>query len=385
MRDLIFVSLENWDDIWRRNQFLCAGLARRFPDQKILFVGRQRFIPREIALKRAARLRETLEPVPDYPNIFTTYLPKLLPNPAPGGQKINDKMMRAHVQRQARRLKLADPLLWLNPHYGGHFIGHLGERGVVYDITDDWELAADSEKQRLQIQKNDRELCRRVDLTITCSEALYESRRAISRRCLLLPNGVDAAHYRKSAEVPTQRLWKAPVFGYTGTLHPARIDLSIIRDLARAHPEGTVALVGPVAWLDDELKKLLAAQSNVVVTGALPYAQLPELMAQFDVCIVPHQQSAFTESLNPIKLWEYLACGKPIVSTDIAGFRSYPQFCRIAANSHDFILACREALQEARSGDLSLLQQRRTEAEGHSWEARIDTLLENLESAELLP
>ena len=75
----------------------------------------------------------------------------------------------------------------------------MNERAVVYDITDDWTVAASfSDSERALIVQQDRELCRRADLTIVCSQSLYDSRRDVARRILLLPNGVDAAHYLQS-------------------------------------------------------------------------------------------------------------------------------------------------------------------------------------------
>jgi teichuronic acid biosynthesis glycosyltransferase TuaH len=73
--------------------------------------------------------------------------------------------------------------------------------------------------------------------------------------------------------------------------------------------------------LPKEDAESLQRTGRVHLTGAVPYAEVPEYMRAFDVCITPHRMTLFTESLNPIKLWEYLAAGKPIVSTDVAGFR----------------------------------------------------------------
>jgi glycosyltransferase involved in cell wall biosynthesis len=103
-------------------------------------------------------------------------------------------------------------------------------------------------------------------------------------------------------------------------------------------------------------------------------------MRAFDVCIVPHRVTPFTESLNPIKLWEYLAAGKPIVSTDVAGFRDYPQFVRIASDAPSFLQAVQAALTE----DPSLPQARRAEAQHHSWNSRLDAV-EQVISATSLP
>ena len=368
MHDLIFVSLEDWDEIWRRNQFLVAAWAKRFPQQKILFVGQPR---------RGAVETQTL---PDFPNVTVTQLRKSLPNSLPLGQQINQKSARQQVRKLAQNLGIRSPILWLNPYDAGHFIGSLNERATIYDITDDWELAASTPQEKQKIHDLDRALCRRADATIVCSQALYESRIEYSKCLTLVPNGVDVAHYA-SVQAPPQapsqaesRRWNAPTFGYTGTVHAKRVDVDLVIQLARKYSDGSVVLVGPDV-LDDASRQKLGAQKNVHLIGAIPYAQIPDAMTQFDVCIVPHIESAFTESLNPIKLWEYLASGKPIVSTDVAGFRDYPQHAAIASGD-DFIAACGRVLEAANQENAARQSEaRRDEARDHSWESRLDDVL----------
>jgi glycosyltransferase involved in cell wall biosynthesis len=93
-------------------------------------------------------------------------------------------------------------------------------------------------------------------------------------------------------------------------------------------------------------------------------------MRAIDVCVVPHRMTAFTESLNPIKLWEYLAVGKPIVSTDVAGFRDYSHLVRIARTANEFVAAMTEAQAEG----LSRVEERRAVAREHSWRRRVDAI-----------
>ena len=377
--DLIFVSLENWDEVWRRNQFLCSGLARRFPESKILFVG----LPCDLSNSLRRRDFSGLAghrtwKVPGYDNITVTRPLKFAPNTLPSGRRWNERIFRNHVRREAQRLKLRNPLLWINPHDAVHLAGRLGESAVVYDITDDWTLGTISPMQKSLIVEQDRRLCRRADLVVVCSEALQKSREAQCKRLLLLPNGVDVEHYRDVAsDGGEMAAWlpslPAPVFGYTGTLHDDRTDPKLIVALARAFPEGSVLLIGP-DHLSRESRELLEAQPNIHLTGPVAYAKIANAMQAFDVCIVPHKESAFTESLNPIKLWEYLAFGKPVVSTDVAGFRDFPHLVRVATKPQEFIDACRQALHENGAG----LQARQAEAAQHSWSRRIDDLLEAL-------
>jgi teichuronic acid biosynthesis glycosyltransferase TuaH len=84
---------------------------------------------------------------------------------------------------------------------------------------------------------------------------------------------------------------------------------------------------------------------------------------------VPHLVNSFTESLQPIKLWEYLAAGKPIVATKVAGFRDYPQFVRLASDADEFARGVQDALQE---NTTTHHERRRNEAHNHSWESRLD-------------
>lgn len=373
--DIIFVSLENWDDVWRRNQFLCAAYARRYPDAKILFVG----LPRDLSgLARRGRFAEMRRPAdwspPGLPNITVTVPPKLLPNTLRAGRRLNEALMRSHVRGAARRLGLQGPLLWLNPHSAFHMAGQIGQNAVIYDITDDWISLTQAPWLVDLIRAQDAALCARADAVIVCSQKLYEMKQGMTTRLALIPNGVEAGHYAavldSSLPLPAEaQQWPRPVFGYTGTLHPDRVDVPLITGLARGLLSGSLALVGP-DYLRPEDHAALGALPNVFLTGPKPYAQLPEYMRAFDVCITPHLVTPFTESLNPIKLWEYLAAGKPIVSTNVAGFRDYPQFVSIAADADEFIALSQDALTE----DPAFGKARQAEAKRHSWDARLDAV-----------
>lgn len=381
--DLIFVSMENWDDIWRRNQFVCAELARRFPDDKILFVGLARDISNQI---RRGKLRDLgpddTRTVPDYPQITVTRPVKLLPNSFAIGRRVNDLIARRHIQKEAKKLALRSPILWLNPHSAVHLVGQLDESAAIYDITDDWTSLTQSLTTRELTIQQDAAMCRAVDAVIVCSKRLYELKKGLAQNLHLIPNGVDSEHYRfvmQGAEpLPEETTrWERPTFGYTGTIHPDRVDVSLIEQMAKAMQKGTIALVGPSHLLEQDRARL-EATGRVCLTGAVSYARIPQYMRAFDVCITPHVVTEFTESLNPIKLWEYLASGKPIVSTPVAGFRDYPRFVRLAEGAKAFLAEAQLALTED-PGAASLRQQ---EAQQHSWKQRTNHILEVFAAAE---
>jgi len=376
MHDLIFVSLEDWDEVWRRNQFLCAGLARRFADRKILFVGLARDVSHGLRRGHLGALRAAPPvAVPEYPNITLLHPLKVFPNTLAWGRRANEALARRQIRQAGATMGMEQPLLWLNPHSAVHMAGRMGERAVVYDITDDWISLTQKDWLRRLTAAQDAALCRRAEAVIVCSQKLFEMKRDLAKNLHLIPNGVDAAHYRRVQDTalplpPLAAHWPKPVLGYTGTIHPDRVDMGLVEALAQKFAHGTVALVGPNLLPPGDAARLKAL-GNVQMTGAVSYAQVPDYMRAFDVCITPHRMTPFTESLNPIKLWEYLAGGKPIVSTDVAGFRDYPQFVRIAGTTEAFLEACEAALAEGQTGQAA----RQAEARLHSWESRLDAVI----------
>ena len=375
---IVFVSMEDWDELWRRNQFICSEASRRSEKRRILFVGVQRNLSQRL-LRGAWKslLENPTWTVPGYPNITVTTALRVMPERYVWGRRFNEWITRTHVRRVAASLGLKQPVLWLNPHSAVHMVGRMSEKLVIYDITDDWEKVQQPAVQRAIIQAQDAELGAQADAVIVCSGSLQESKAAKFRRAVhLIPNGVDASHYDAVTNAnlpipaPAQR-WQKPVLGYTGTIHAERVDLGLVVSLAQRFSHGSVVLIGP-NLLNKSQQQMLAVVDNIHLPGTVPYQEIPAWMRAFDVCIVPHLVTAFTESLNPIKLWEYLAAGKPIVSTPVAGFRGYPRLVRLAGSAAGFVEAVGGALLEG----TALSDERRAEARRHAWSSRVDQIEE---------
>ena len=370
-RDLIFASLEDWDDVWRRNQFVCAELVRRDQQRRILFVALPRNVSHDLRHGRVAALRRTVTyPAPGVERVTVTHPLKLLPDSLVWGRRVNEWLYRRHVRRAARRLGFDRPALWVNPHWAGHVAGRMGESAVVYDVTDDWTAMTQSPAVVERVRRQDADLCGKADAVIVCSGGLAELKRPMNRNVHLVPNGVDADHYAgvldAGGPVPAAAsAWRRPVLGYTGTVHPDRVDVGLVAAVAAAWP-GSVVLVGP-DHLPAKDAARLDALPNVHRVAAVPYADVPTYMRAFDVCIVPHRVTPFTESLNPIKLWEYLAAGKPIVATPVAGFRDFTELVRLAGTAEEFLAAATEAVSEGGRGS----GERQAVAARNSWVARV--------------
>lgn len=376
MRDLVFISLENWDDIWRRNQFICAEYVRRFPHAQILFVGLSLNVSYALRRGNLASLKmNRCYQVPNLDRITITHALKLAPNTLSAGRKLNEYLLARHIRSAIRQLHMRRPILWINDHAAGHLIHGIDHSAVIYDITDDWLSLTQSPRLVDLIRRQDAALCSQADATIVCSQRLYDMKQTLAKNLYLIPNGVDSSHYsataRKDGPLPLgAENWPRPVYGYTGTIHPDRVDLKLIEFLSQRLKNGSLVLVGPDHFTPEQHDRI-AQCKNVFLTGPVAYRDVPSYMRAFDVCLTPHVVSPFTESLNPIKLWEYLACGKPIVSTNVAGFRDYPQLVRLAATPEDFLIQMLAAAQE---NNAQLAAARRAEAQKHSWVSRMNDI-----------
>jgi glycosyltransferase involved in cell wall biosynthesis len=155
---------------------------------------------------------------------------------------------------------------------------------------------------------------------------------------------VDVEHYRSSRQL--RRPHSTPVAGYVGVLDE-RLDLDLLAQLAEHLPDWTIRLVGPVAKIDPGL---LPRAANIEYAGFTQYAQLPAVMAGFDVALMPFALNQATRSISPTKTLEYLAAGLPVVSTRVHDVViDYPEVVEFADDGPDFADACRRVVVRDRS------------------------------------
>jgi teichuronic acid biosynthesis glycosyltransferase TuaH len=353
-RDLVVLSLEPWDEVWRRNQHLVAGLLAAEPDLRVLFV--EPPVDHLHDLRRGAsptlgrRLRR-LGPHDGAPEGRAwAYRPtKWLPRRLDAGG--DDRRARA-VERVAHRLGMADPLLWVNDPDGAAVLQATGWR-ALYDITDDWLRAVREPAELDRTRAAEQVLVAQCAEVVVCSPALVRAKGA-SRRVTLLTNAVDVDGYRTPAERPAD-LPDGDYALYVGTLHPDRLDVEPCLRLA-THLRATGArlvLVGPPLLDPLDLTRLEAA--GALVLGARPASLVPAYLQHAGVLVVPHVVDGFTDSLDPIKLYEYLAVGRPVVATPVAGFRDQPADRVTTASPQNLADAVVRVLAEHRPAGLGAL------------------------------
>ncbi len=315
-RDLIVCSLESWDEVWRRNQYLLDGLLRTDPELRVLLVEPPADPVHAAVNRRRPRPGEGLRQLEGYEGRLWALQPtKWLPRVA---GPLADRFLGASVRRAARKLNITEPVLWVNDPNWAHLAG--ARWPALYDITDDWVEADRSPREHERIVANESRLMTACAVVVVCSTGLAATKSAI-RPVEVIHNGVDADWYRRPQPRPAD-LPSTPTAVYVGTLHEDRLDVAASVEIGRelsAHGARLV-FVGPNA-LSPRNAELLASADGVDVLGPRPHTDVPGYLQHADVLVVPHLVNEFTDSLDPIKLYEYQAIGRPIASTPVAGFR----------------------------------------------------------------
>jgi len=259
----------------------------------------------------------------------------------------NDIEMQRHLVNELLiAADVRDYVLWYYTPMALAFTDHLMPSAIVYDCMD--ELSA-FQGASPSLKVFERQLMQRASLVLTGGRSLFEAKRHLHRNIHPFPSSVDVAHFaqarRIAADPPDQASIAHPRLGFFGVLDE-RLDVALLDGIARARPDWQLVLVGPTVKIDHAS---LPRRQNIHYLGAKAYAELPSYIAGWDVALLLFAQNDATRFISPTKTPEYLAAGKPVVSTPIRDVvRPYGDkgLARIAADAPSFIAACEAALRE---------------------------------------
>ena len=265
-----------------------------------------------------------------------------------------------------RKLGLFRPVLYFaGPGWGG-IEKYLDKGKQCYDCFDDY--SAFSHLPTNQTRAIIEDLVKNSELVIASSRHLYVECRKKNPHTFLIRNGVDAEHFLKAVKKPAQTIpaishIPRPIIGYHGSI-AEWLDWELVDYVASQCPQFSIVFIGPVQC---DLGKI-RQRNNVYFLGKKEYSVLPYYISFFDVGIIPFKITPLTLPVNPIKLYEYLCMGKPVVSVDIPEVRRFREYVKIAYSREDFLAKILESLEEK---DPLLVKKRKELALRNSWEKRV--------------
>ena len=379
-----------WDDIWRNRHQIMTRLALA---NRVLYVEpwpyvrptlrrlRQGPLGQALASLRGGGLQQVRANL--YVHRPAGWAPRASREPL---RALTQAVFLAQLKRSLRALDFHSPILWLFSPDTEIFLGAFDEKLAIYHVVDEYSgYSGVSASWRPVVQRMEQRLLRRVGLVFVVSPALFERKAAFNKRTVLVPNGVDYVAFAAAQEEVTRPADVAgiapPAIGYVGAIND-KLDLALLAGAARECADLSWILVGPVAISDEESLRALAelrAMPNVHLLGRKSVDLVPHYISACDVCVLPYRVNEWTRHIDSLKLSEYLACGKPVVATDIPAARQLVEgeraerrgIVRIAATRAQFVEQIRVAVREA---DPALQNARRSIAAQNTWDHRVEAL-----------
>lgn len=327
--DLICFSHLRWNFVFQRPQHLMTRCAR---DRRVYFLEEPIFSPIPAPQMVVDRSGPVVVLVPHLP----------LGGEGEGTVVAQRELLDAFMAAEG----IGGFIAWYYTPMALSFSDHLCPLAAVYDCMD--ELSA-FRGAPAELRSHEGTLMARANLVLTGGQTLYEEKRAMHRNIHPFPSSVDVNHFGRARQNPVDPLDQAgiphPRLGFCGVIDE-RMDLDLLAGLSMARPDWQIILVGPIVKIDPGV---LPRHPNIHYLGPKQYEVLPEYIGGWDVALLPFARNEATHFISPTKTPEYMAAGKPVVSTSIRDVvRPYGQqgLVRIADDVGDFVRACHEAMAE---------------------------------------
>jgi polysaccharide pyruvyl transferase CsaB len=357
--DVLVFPIIDWEFRFQRPQQLASQFGRK--GHRVLYLSASRFLPEKGPAWQTVRQAENVTEV----RIRSARALDIY------GGKLEERdldVLEESFSVLARDLAIADAVCKVDIPFWTPLVLRLRERfgwRVVYDCMDEWNNFPGFKEPVLAAEPT---LVREADVTLVSADRLL-AKWSNAARPLMVRNAVDLDHYTRLYR-PNGLLGDVahPVIGYYGAL-ASWVDVPLLRKVAEAFPDGTIVLAG--GQFDVDLGPI-AQLTNVRLLGQRPYEEMPLLLWHFDACIIPFLVNAITEATNPVKFYEYISQGKPVVAPDLTELRPFSEVCYLARDHEDFVAKLRLALDEA--PDDPRRRKRQEIAVGNDWSARVDTI-----------
>ena len=374
LRIICFAGCDWW--YHNRGLFCPQVMTRLAKDYKVLFVNSLGMrIPsfrkdRNAAKKIVRKLRSMLRFLRKVDKKMYVLSPISLPLGSHAGRKLNAFSVFLQVKLVAVLLRFKHPVLYIGCPPALEVAKRLGRRQfLIYERTDVFEEMTGANKSYLVSLNN--ELIETADLVLYVNKALWEEGVKKNKNSLLIGHGVDFdffANAAKSKHIPEDITKIArPIVGFFGDISDKTSDLALLEFAAEKLRDMSFVFVGPVSTDVSRLREF----PNVHFLGQKPYDQIPSYGKEFDVAIMAWNRNRWIEFCNPIKIKEYLALGKPVVSTYYPEVEAYSDIVYVARDYDAFVSCIHEAVKEH---DPAKEDERRNRVKNETWDNKVEQI-----------
>ena len=387
MADIVLLSTADWDHpLWTNKQHVACSLASE--GERVLYV-------------ESLGLRSVQAKTQDFRRILRRLLlglrfvrqvrpgiwvlsPLVLPGGSQGvALRLNRLMLRCSVSLACWVLRFRSPWLWT---YNPLTLLYLPLKGFTLSVYHAVDAVQEQPcMPRALIESEEARLCRSVNQVFTTSPYLAERLAMHTDRICYEPNVADRDHFSTALErrqdpgfvdPPELRGIPEPKIGFVGAISSYKLDFELIRSVALRHPEWHFVFIGPQSEGEPSTDlSQLCGLGNVHWLGPKPYSQLPRFLAGFQCAWLPLQCNAYTRAMFPMKFFEYLFAGLPVVSTRIHALRSFEAICRLCPPEP---LEFSKQIQQVLAGEGPTLEQRLSGIEGYTYVSRTRRMLKLL-------
>jgi glycosyltransferase involved in cell wall biosynthesis len=378
--DVVCISPQAWrTDLPTNRQQIMSRLAAG--GHRVLFVESDCFLGRHLVRLlrgpgRRSLLRQLRGTEEAAPGVRVLTAPALVPwgHRFRIAARVNAALTSWAVRRRGDEREV---VLWLYDPCFADCIGKIGERFAVYDCVDDYaEQSGDDPRKRALVSEYDRRAASGSRLVFATSRLLVERHLRVNANTHLVPNVGDYEHFapaaHRSLAVDEVASLEAPVVGFVGNLLAEKIDFGLLESVAASRPDWTLVLVGPRRAHTEVALARLLRHENVRWLGPVPYELAPRYVAGFDVGLIPYLENEYTRSCFPLKTFEYLAAGKPVVASGLPELRGMEPHVSMVDGAA-FVAAVEGALAKSSPADVAA---RQSVASLNTWETRAERLLE---------
>jgi len=365
-------------DWWYHNRGLfCPQVMKRLAkDYRVLFINSLGMRVPSLTKDRRAikkiirKLRSVLRFLRRSDEGMWVVSPVSLPLGSRIGRKLNAFSVFVQVKLAVALLRFGNAVVYIGCPPALEVVKKLGARRfLIYERTDLFEEMPGGDKPYLT--SLNRELRDSADLILYVNRALCERDGGGNEKSLLLGHGVEFDFFVKgaeSSEVPEDIAGIArPIAGFFGDISSKTSDFALIEYAAKKLPEMSFVFIGDVSDDVAGLRDL----PNVHFFGQRPYEQIPLYGKEFDVAIMPWNRNKWIEFCNPVKMKEYLALGKPVVSTHYPEIEPYSDIVHVAHDYDEFVSSLREAVKE---DDPAKVHARRERVKNETWDAKVERI-----------